>query len=49
MKRHSIIFLCALAALTAVAREPQTDMGVRQQDDAAMKWFLDAKFSMFIH
>ena len=49
MKRNAIILWCALAALTAVAREPQTDMGIRQQDDATMKWWLDAKFGMFIH
>ena len=33
----------------AAAREPKTDMGIRQQDDATMKWWLDAKFGMFIH
>ena len=49
MKRNLIFLLGALAALTAAAREPQTDMGVRQQDDATMKWYLDAKFGMFIH
>lgn len=25
------------------------DMGIRQQDDATMKWWHDAKFGMFIH
>ncbi len=49
MKRNSIVLWCALAALAATAREPQTDMGIRQQDDAAMQWFSDAKFGMFIH
>ena len=42
MKRNLIFLLGVLAALTAAAREPQTDMGVRQQDDATMKWYLDA-------
>ena len=50
MKRNPIILLFALAVLAAAnACEPQTDLGVRQQDDATMKWFLDAKFGMFIH
>ena len=41
--------LFALTVLTAAAREPKTDLGVRQQDDATMKWWQDAKFGMFIH
>jgi alpha-L-fucosidase len=49
MKRIPILFLTAFTALIVIAREPQTDMGIRQQDDATMQWFSDAKFGMFIH
>jgi len=30
-------------------RMPKTEMGVAQLSNAQMKWFLDAKFGMFIH
>jgi alpha-L-fucosidase len=49
MKRIPIFLLTAFTTLIVIAREPQTDMGIRQQDDAAMQWFSDAKFGMFIH
>lgn len=38
-----------LTSLTATARVLKTDMGIRQQSDATMKWWRDAKFGMFIH
>ncbi len=44
-----MLALFALTVFTVAAREPQTDMGIRQQDDATMKWWQDAKFGMFIH
>jgi len=31
------------------ARELTNDLGIAQQDDATMKWYMDAKFGMFIH
>ena len=49
MKHIPILLLTTFTALIVMAREPQTDMGIRQQDDAAMQWFSDAKFGMFIH
>jgi alpha-L-fucosidase len=50
MKRHRIMLaLFVLTVFTAAARELRTDMGIRQQDDATMKWWHDAKFGMFIH
>ncbi len=41
--------LFACTAFAVSARELKTDMGIRQQDDATMKWWEDAKFGMFIH
>ena len=49
MKRIGFILSITLTALTVAARVPQTDLGIRQQDDATMQWYLDAKFGMFIH
>jgi alpha-L-fucosidase len=49
MRSIHVFLLITFTALIVIAREPQTDMGIRQQDDAAMQWFLDAKFGMFIH
>jgi alpha-L-fucosidase len=50
MKRNrTTLALLALMVCAAAAREPKTDMGIRQQDDATMKWWSDAKFGMFIH
>ncbi len=49
MKRIAGVLSATMVALAVTAREPQTDMGIRQQDDATMKWWLDAKFGMFIH
>ena len=48
MKRI-ILALFALTVFSAAARDLKTDMGIRQQDDATMKWWRDAKFGMFIH
>jgi len=48
MKRI-ILALFALTVFGATARDLKTDMGIRQQDDATMKWWRDAKFGMFIH
>ena len=44
-----ILVLLARTKGIAEAREMKTDMGIRQQDDATMKWWEDAKFGMFIH
>jgi alpha-L-fucosidase len=48
-KRGMLALLSALLALSATASESKEDLGIRQQDDAAMQWFMDAKFGMFIH
>ncbi len=48
-KRRMLAFLSALLTLSATASEPKEDLGIRQQDDAALQWFMDAKFGMFIH
>ncbi|MDI1319823.1 MAG: alpha-L-fucosidase, partial [bacterium] len=44
---NSLIFMFAL--LTGQARPVASDMGITQQDDAQMQWYMDAKFGMFIH
>jgi len=31
------------------ARPLTNDLGITQQDDATMEWFMDAKFGMFLH
>ncbi len=49
MKSHLALILYALAALCARAANLKEDLGIRQQDEAAMQWFMDAKFGMFIH
>ncbi len=50
MNRHRILLaVFALAFFTAIARDPKTDLGIRQQDGTTMKWWRDAKFGMFIH
>jgi alpha-L-fucosidase len=49
MKQSLGLLLCALVAFAALARETKNDFGISQQDDATMKWFMDAKFGMFIH
>ncbi len=49
MKRTVFSLAYLLLACAASGREPKTDFGIRQQDDAAMKWFQDAKFGMFVH
>ncbi len=49
MKPIPIFLLATFTALIVSARELQTDIDIRQQDDAAMQWFSDAKFGMFIH
>jgi len=49
MKQSLALLLCAFMAFAALARETKEDFGIRQQDDATMKWFMDAKFGMFIH
>ncbi len=43
--------LCLLwqAPTTSFARQLTNDLGIVQQNDATMQWFLDAKFGMFIH
>src|SRR5262245_6018823 len=33
----------------ALAQAPTEDMGIRQQDEAALQWFRDAKFGLFLH
>jgi alpha-L-fucosidase len=42
-------FMIALACLTTTARPVKTDLGITQQDDQTMQWFMDAKFGMFLH
>ena len=49
MKQPLVFILGVLATLYASARESQEDLGIRQQPDATMKWFADAKFGMFLH
>lgn len=49
MKLPLVCILGVLATLSVSAREPQEDLGIRQQSDATMKWFADAKFGMFLH
>jgi alpha-L-fucosidase len=51
-----ILFLCLGLCLflkqtvnKTIARELTNDLGVVQQDDKAMQWFMDAKFGMFLH
>jgi alpha-L-fucosidase len=45
------VFLFLATAITAGAQTsaPVVDMGVPQQSPAAMQWFADAKFGMFLH
>ena len=49
MRKILTCFVFAFASLAALARETKEDLGIRQQDDATMKWFMDAKFGMFLH
>jgi alpha-L-fucosidase len=54
MKRCTLIAVGSLffawAAVWSVAARPTTnDFGIAQQDDAAMQWFMEAKFGMFLH
>jgi len=35
--------------LPMFARPLTNDLGITQQDDATMEWFMDAKFGMFLH
>ena len=44
----ALIFLWQ-ATESTFARELTNDLGIAQQDDATMKWYMDAKFGMFIH
>ena len=43
----TFILLCAACSVSA--RPVTNDFGIVQQDDAAMQWFVDAKFGMFLH
>ncbi|MEX2317968.1 MAG: alpha-L-fucosidase [Pirellulales bacterium] len=47
--RWSLLLLVACLSAVASGEEPVEDLGVRQQDEAAMQWFRDAKFGMFLH
>ena len=42
---------CLLLATssTSNARQLTNDLGIAQQDDATMQWYMDAKFGMFLH
>ena len=44
-----VIILSTALCGSGWAREPKTDLGITQQDDATMQWFGDAKFGMFLH
>lgn len=44
-----LLAFVACMAFADPARELKTEMGIRQQDDATLKWWQDAKFGMFIH
>ena len=44
-----VLFLLWPATATSFARSITNDLGIVQQDDVTMKWFMDAKFGMFIH
>ncbi len=46
-----LAILCLLwqTSTAAFARPVTNDLGIVQQDDATMQWYMDAKFGMFIH
>jgi alpha-L-fucosidase len=55
MQRYRLRLSCFLfvammfSAAVAQAQAPIADLGIAQQDEAAMEWFRDAKFGMFLH
>jgi len=47
--RIAVLLSLVATAGPATARPVTNDFGITQQDDAAMQWFMDAKFGMFLH
>lgn len=48
-KVAALFFVSWLTVTAAFARQLTNDLGIVQQDDAAMQWYMDAKFGMFLH
>ena len=47
----TLAMLCLLLETSPAssARQLTNDLGIAQQDDATMHWYMDAKFGMFLH